>query len=368
MQILNIAYYTALRNFKDKRMLAIILLFPIVLILILGTALESMFSPRMLAAAKVAYLNVDKGTLGRQLDVVLNDEEIQSYVTLLSVTDTAEGLAAVGSGSVEAFVYVPEDYSSKLLRGEQAEVYLHTPLQHPMIRGLLTNYTDSLNTQLVLADLGQTAAPIWNSYVTDSSISKQGKAPRAIDYYAVQTLLQVMLMGAWYGIGSIQDDRDKNTITRLRTAPISRWKELLGKTLANVLVLFVQAAVVVLFSLLVYKANWSGESIIIIATLMLFSVLTIAMGLLIGTLTSDSNKAFGLLWCVMLFFSISAGAFGTADLGIWARLSPNYYAKTALFTTIYGGSSAELQSSLLVLLAATGITFVTALISGRNKA
>lgn len=364
MDILTIAYYTALRNFKDKRMLAIMLIMPIALIAVLGTALEGFFAPREIAKSNIAYLNTDLGSGGQQVTSYLESEHVQDFVIISYVTDLEAGLYAVEDGSVEALVYVPADFSQNLDTGVEARIQLHTPLQMPLIRGLLTNYTNTLSAQVVA---GARVSPLNQDYIREDSFSTEGKTPRAIDYFAVQTLLQVMLMGGWYGIGSVQDDKEKNTIVRLATAPIRPWANLMGKITANVLVLFLQASVVMLFSKLVYGANWSGNAVVIFVTLLLFSTLTVTLGLLIAVFVSDSNKAVGALWCLMLYFSITAGAFGSTEIANWALLSPNYYAKTALFGTIFGGSPGIVQSSLLVLFFTTIVLLGAAVSFGRRK-
>jgi len=205
-----------------------------------------------------------------------------------------------------------------------------------------------------------------------------GSVPRAIDYYAVQTLLQVMLVGGWYGIGSVQDDTQYNTSTRLHAAPLHRLANYGGKILANISVISIQACIVVLFSKYVYSANWNGDLLVIVPSLFLFASITVALGLLLGNLIKDNGLALGALWCINMLFSAMAGAFGRTSMfsssatglaGLVTRLSPNYYAKNALFGTIYNGPTQLVSSSLLTLLVMAVVTFMlVALTEGRRMA
>ena len=72
MKIINIAYYSILRNFRDKRSISLTLLFPVLLILILGTALNSAYSPRNMDKISVAYVNMDNGAISKRFDAFLN--------------------------------------------------------------------------------------------------------------------------------------------------------------------------------------------------------------------------------------------------------------------------------------------------------
>jgi ABC-2 type transport system permease protein len=61
MNIFHVAYYTVLRNLRDRKSMASMLLFPIILILILGSALSSNYAVSDVGKTPVAYLNKDKG-------------------------------------------------------------------------------------------------------------------------------------------------------------------------------------------------------------------------------------------------------------------------------------------------------------------
>ncbi len=372
MDILTVAYYTAIRNVKDWRMLGMLILGPVMLILILGSALDGLIQPREIEQVSVAYLNADQGPVGQGLTAFLQGEQAQEFVALEHVETAEAGMASLANGEVEAFVYVPADLSLATAKGEIASVQVHSSSSTPLVMGFVQNYISLVASNQAVSQMGGSFQPVHHEFVDSSSIKTAGKVPRAIDYFAVHTLLQFMLMGGWYGIGSVQDDREKNTVVRLETAPIKQHSVLLGKLLANIFVLFLQVVVVVAFTKYVYGANWNGSFPVIAATLFLLSALTIGIGMLLGSCFKEGNKAFSALWAIMFFFSVVSGAFGKVQPGSalesLGRLSPNFYASKALFGTIYGADAGLIGSSLLVLLAATVVAFGLALSLGRRKA
>lgn len=63
MTILNIAYYTLLRNIRDVKSMLNMILMPIVLILILGNALSSAFQVQSIGKTAVAYVDNDNADM-----------------------------------------------------------------------------------------------------------------------------------------------------------------------------------------------------------------------------------------------------------------------------------------------------------------
>lgn len=355
MEWLTIARYTAWRNLKDIRMLGMLMLGPIILILILGSALDGLYQPQSVEPAAVAYLNLDPGPYGEGLTSLLQGAAASPYLDLISVASATDGQGLLASGAVTAFVQIPADFSLAVSRGQSARIDLFSPASSPVVLGLLQNYLDGLTAQRVVAAQGGDFAPADNDYLDSDSVRTEGKLPRAMDYFAVQTLLQFMLMGSWYGIASVQEDREKNTAVRLQLAPVKPHNVLLGKLTANILVLFLQVTIVALFTKFVYGADWSGSLPAIAATLLLFAVICIGLGTLIGSLFSAGTRAFTVLWCCMFCFSVVSGAFGKVAagslLGRLAVFSPNHYASQAIFGAIFDGQADLIGHSLLVLLA-----------------
>lgn len=369
MDILTVAYYTALRNLKDTRMLAALVVCPIIMILILGSALGGYFSDTVILKTNVAYLNDDDGDLSSSLDQYLASEGVKDFVVLTPVASYELGEEALAKGTSDVFVYVPHDFSGKTISLENPRIHMLTHLQSPLMIGILTNYVDVINSTQFSG--GSTLT--HQSFIDESAITTSGKTPRAIDYYAVQVLLQVMIVGGWYGITAIHDDKEMNTGLRLCVSPIKPYAELIGKIIASVSLLSIQSAAVVLFTKFVYGVNWGGNAPVVIGTLLLFSAFSVALGLFIGCALHESSKAFAVLFVAMVFSSTVSGAFTPIQQGsVLARiawLSPNAYAKTALFATIYGGNHSDISSSIATLLVLTVILFTSAIVmKGRTTA
>src|SRR4051794_15366024 len=98
MKILMIAYYTFIRNVRDiKAMLAFILL-PILMMLILGKALDSAYTPKKIDPMKVGYFSQDHGLLHSSLNEFFTAKETRSILDVKEVKTLENGMDQVKSG------------------------------------------------------------------------------------------------------------------------------------------------------------------------------------------------------------------------------------------------------------------------------
>ncbi|HAZ37035.1 MAG TPA: hypothetical protein DCY71_04195, partial [Clostridiaceae bacterium] len=102
------------------------------------------------------------------------------------------------------------------------------------------------------------------------------------------------------------EDKYTNTYTRIKSAPIHGYEINIGKTIGNVLTLFLQAIALMIFTKYVYNSNWSGNLLITILILFIFSVFAISLGMFIYEVFRDYNKAsnFVELSCSIFYFYI----------------------------------------------------------------
>lgn len=367
MKIFMIAYFTAIKNIKDVKTLLFVVLLPILLIIILGTALDEVHAPQSLPKAEIAFMSEDSGVAAVQVAEFLGGQ-MREFVDLRGVEDYEEGIAFLDEGQVESFVYLTEDFGESLSSGQEAEIQVFSNTQNPLAKSLIENYINGVNGANAIFSLGgNPAGASFFNHVESIPITTDGIMPRAIDYYAVQTLLQVLIIGALFGIAAVREDEEQNTRIRVKSAPLKEYEIITGRTIANVLVLFAQALFVMAFAKYVYQANWGGSVFINLSVIFIFVVFANGLGMLLGTLIRNSFAAIGSLWGIMIVFSITGGAFGGTVNDTLAKLSPNHYAATAIFNNVFAGSTQVIRSSITILLMATVAVYVLTLVLGRRR-
>lgn len=371
MKILIIAYYTFLRRLRDIQTLALMTVLPIVIIAILGTALNSFYSPKELKPVNVSYLNEDKRDFGKAFDNFLKMDEIKKFINVTKVSSYNEGKELLENGKVSGFIYIKNGFTEELLSDKKTQIEVMTnknkEYENKVIEGIVESFTNGFNTQRALEK--RPAQYSYQQLLVESPLSTEGKIPRAIDYYSVTMLVMVLMYGTLYGNYILLEDKINRTNIRMKSLPINNIYNFLGKTLGMIFTLFIDILIIVFFSKYVYGANWGNNILLIILISALFMIFTISLGILTGLFIKDENKsAFVLNFLVLFGTSVSGGYVKTEGAPKWFErlqfLSPNYYAHNALFNLIYGGDFARY---ILIILFLTIISFILAFLIGRVR-
>lgn len=383
MRIFHVAYYTILKNLRDKKSMASMLLLPIVLILILGTALSGAFKITDLKAIQVCYLNNDKGTMSQYFDDFLSSEEIKDMLEVEKVATIEEGKKLVGNEKVTALILINESYSDDIKSGKKAniEVYTgrYTGFSTSVVKSIIESFVEGANTVGAVQRLNVSQVNYTRTEsVVESPITTNGKRPRAIDYYAVTMLVMILMYGTQYGCQGIGEDYLENRGKRVKTTPIKPYEQFIGITLGHVFTVMCQSVVLLLFTKYVYKVNWGNNVPMILLISFTLSSLSIALGIMFTVLIKDRMKATTILSLIVPIMTFLAGGYTPIFVGdsMFARImyiSPNYLAQTAFFNTIYGQpitSNIQLLSTVEcvgVLWIITIIFFIISSVSGRRQ-
>ncbi len=377
MNVLRTAYYTIIKSFRDTKTLKIQMLLPIILILILGTALNSFFTPTNFEKFSVYYLNEDEGTLSKKFDEFLNNEEIKSLIEIKDIKSYEKGKKDVENGDIAAFIHIPEDFSSNIQSGEKGCIEVLTCEYYLEGESVVKNIVDGFINGANAYDAVYKTGGKINNYkdyenIDNEGISYKGKIPRAIDYYSVTMLVMIMMYGMYYGMYSLVEDKYTNTYTRIKSAPIHGYEINIGKTIGNVLTLFLQEILLMIFTKYVYNSNWSGNLLITILILFIFSVFAISLGMLIYEVFRDYNKASNFVDLIVPFFTFISGGYVKVDiLGPFvekiSKFSPNYLAQNALFTNIYGGKASDIYFAIAGLTIMSIVFYAVTSVLGRRS-
>lgn len=383
MRILHVAYYTILKNIRDKKSMASMLLLPIVLILILGTALSGAFKTTNLDIIPVCYLNSDKGDMSRYFEDFLNYDEIKEILKVERVETFDEGKKLVGDKKARALIVINEGYSEDIKSGKKANIEVYTNkysgFSNSIVNNIIESYNESANTVGAMQRMGAFGIEYRRTEsIVESPIATNGKRPRAIDYYAVTMLVMILMYGTQYGCHGIGEDYLENKGKRIKTTPIKPYEQFIGITLGHIFTVMCQSVVLIVFTKYVYKANWGSNIAGILLISFTLSALSIALGIMFTVLMKDRMKASGVISLLVPIMTFLAGGYAPLNVGdsIFAKVmyvSPNYLAHTALFNTIYGQpvtSNVQILNTaecIGILWVITIIMFIIASVSGRRE-
>ncbi|MCP4419239.1 MAG: ABC transporter permease, partial [Chloroflexi bacterium] len=165
MKIWTIAWKDTLIRFRDRNALILMLLAPLVLSGIIGSAFGGFINgsdPVPFDAIPVLLINEDEGTQGDQfIDILTSD----GLAELLDVTETADLAAArekVQAGEARAAVFIPSTFSAAIEGGADVDTAVSliqfyadpsATLTPNIVRGVVSQIVNGFNTAAISVDV-----------------------------------------------------------------------------------------------------------------------------------------------------------------------------------------------------------------------
>ncbi len=376
-RIITILKYMCLRNMRDTGgTLLQMIVFPIGLIFILGMSLSSAFEHQEIGPTAIGYLDEDKGLISPHFDQFLKNPEIKELLTVHIIDSKEQGIKLLKHGELSAIVHIKPGFSEEVMKGGQTfiEVTGHPErsLRVKIVENLVESFVSGANTIQVMQAMGSFEAEYVFSagFIEDHPVSASGLTPGAMDYYGVTMLVMIIMYGALYSTSGMNESYLTSVGKRIKTTPIHRRELYIGLIASNVVTVFIQGLIVILFTRHVFGVNWGDNMPMVLLIIFVLVVLAIGLGIMVTMVVRDEMRATNLINIFVVFSTFIAGGYISINLpGVLANLrylSPNYYAQTALFNTIYDGSFQQAVLMLAAMLALITGTFVIAMTAERR--
>jgi len=338
----------------------ILIAFPIVLILILGTALSSYISPDTDFDPVTVAAVVDD----EQSDFAkfLKSEDISRFI---NVEFFAEEPRIGGEGIIifekDGDIYVKKSNSAEMgadIAVSVIESYKQISAAANLRAARITDGDYAKIFEIAEKQVSVTATPI------------NKRVPSATDYYSVTMLVMILMYTGMNGVDTFKKGLFSETGARIRTSPVSVAPHIAGLLAASTVTSYLQGMCTFLFSIFVYGAYW-GENIPLVL-LTLFAVVLFSQSLCIFLLMVSRSEGAAAGMCQALFWLmtfVSQGyskmTFGAADK-IFAY-APNALAHQIIFSSAYGGDGGKIAANLCILFALGAVLFILSFLLGRRK-
>ncbi|AEM74816.1 ABC transporter permease [Caldicellulosiruptor acetigenus] len=333
--------YTIKEDIQNVPLIAIMLFFPIVLILILGSALSTYFSEVQLPKTQILVVE-EPSQFSIYKNILLTDKTFQKlFDPDYSSSYNQSKLQFEKSSKFSALIHI------KYLKNSPANTrYLPSFDIEIFTKENSTNVAFVKAYFNIFSNYYKTLQHRQNDFQIPDIIFESAMAtrlPRALDYYAVTMVVMIALYGAMGGSAVIETEKRQNTITRLYISPQNPLMILMSKAMAQLVFLYAQLCIIVLFSKYIYKANWGNNISAILLVLLIYSIFAVFFGLCIALLTRNLLLSNVLISSFAVASTFIAGGYFIVDirpglLQTIRNLLPNYVVQSSLFTLIYNPS------------------------------
>lgn len=370
MNVFNIALQLIRVSIRDRRTLIFMLAFPIVMMLVLGSALSNAFDNHIkIEKMRVLYKDTGSSNVAPYFEQFTKNVK-KDNIYFYKAKEKVNGKNEVRENRYDAYVEV----SNKGIQFYGSE---RNSIESSIVEGMLTAFADKYNlvNQVAKVKPDQAETVLKNAmpdnYIKEKSLNAD-KAPGSMDYYAVAVTTMISLYGAMGASFLLRGERTRNTAVRLATAPISKAEIFLGKIIGSIVLNLLSLLLIVAVSSLVFNANWGDHLWLVIIILLSEVFLAVSFGLGISYMAKTGEASRTIILIVVQLASFFGGAYFKIDnpdgfMKLLTNLSPLTWANTAINKIIYNN---DLGASMQVIGLNLGIAIIflsIAIISFRRR-
>lgn len=274
---------------RDKRALLILILFPALMLLLVGYALN--FDVKHL---KLAVYDEDWTAQSRELVASTTQSEYFDYALTLESKDMIDRV--LEGGDAHLVLVIPTDFSRKLESGGEAVVQV---------------ILDGSNSNSATAAAGYMAQAIqaYSSHVQTEWLEQRGKKllfPLEIRpkiwynpelktaKYLVPGLFGLILMIATVISTSLSIVREKEmgTMEQLKTSPLRAEEIIIGKTIPYLIIALFSSTLVLVLGWQLFDVSVRGNLFLLYSAIFLFLIAGLGQGMLISSLAETQQVAY----------------------------------------------------------------------------
>lgn len=353
---------------KNKVFYLKLILFPSILILILGTVFSD--ASGEIKPFSIAFYNQDQGlshgnqhnSLGKTLkENVFEQTEIKKFISLKEVSSYEQGKQMLQNGQVAALISIPSNFTKAAMNNEKTSISLlgdnDKPLDKQVTSTILERFMGSVRTvaveQKTLMELlnrkdkedkgkdsksmsdsnsdtnrgikeqveakemkikiEQMMAQISSNHGLDFKIPKVSTNKSAVlidamQYYSIAMVVMFSIMTSFVLVHSIVDEKQNHTLFRIKSTPTLQIQYVLGKLCGIVFCVVIQMLIVIAISRFVFQMKWGNLFDLLLITVA-YAFAIGSMVLLWGFIAKDHVAVSGMSSPVLYIFSFLGGSF-----------------------------------------------------------
>lgn len=362
---------------RSKGSLLMMFAFPIILITILGFALDAMMSgdANFFNDSKVIY-EIQGSTYADGFNNFKDTMENQfEGLTFEKSTNSEESQNLVSDNKALCFITI-DDNGYTYFRNEKGE-----PQSSKIFRSIFEGVIDKYS----LIDVVVKNDPsIINSITKEESekytkdIAVGNRPVTSIDYYTFAELALIILYVSSIVGDSVVKEKELGTSNRVALTDVSYLKLIVSKILFGVIIAATQIVVIYFYSTWILDAQWGDKVFPMIFNLMSLGVFASVLGAVVGMTLKDGKSLNGVLNVIIVIICLFGGCYTPLSmiksipvLGDLAVISPIYWINSSLISLstgvkdIYSSTALIMTLGLSVVLVTLYIIYTK--LKGRGK-
>lgn len=295
--------------FRNRAMLPIIFVMPLVQLLVLASA--ATFEVR---STDVHLIDEDRSPTSRQL---VDELTASRYFTVTArSTSSAQADEDLVRRRVQMILQIPRDFERDLRTRQAAPVQLILNAEDGFSARVIQAYATT-----ILADFSRSLrADIQPAVRRASGAGPPQIEVRAVSWfnpdqaytaYMVPGILVVLvtMIGGFLTAMNVVREKEVGTIEQLNVTPIEKYQFVAGKLLPFWIIALGELAIGLVFAELVFDIPMVGSLPLVFGVAALYLLVILGLGLWISTVTETQQQAMFIAWFIIVVFILMGGLF-----------------------------------------------------------
>lgn len=358
--ILYILQKESIQIFRNRSMLPIIFVLPLIQLLVLAFA--ATFEIKQI---RLQLVDLDKSSYSRELTGKFQGSPFYH------ITGSSESynIAAeyLKKGTSDQILVIPSNFEKDLKTSGKAKVQVINNAINGSAAALMNAYTFSIvkdyNSYLILENYPalnvQAPINITRSFWYNPELNYQTYMIPGI------LVLLVTMIGIFLSGMNVVREKEIGTIEQINVTPIKKYQFIAGKLLPFWILALFELAFGLLLAKIVFNIPYLGSLWLIFAVAAVYLIVMVSLGLVMSTITDTQQQSMFLSWFFMIVFILMSGLFTpTESMPAWAQniniINPlAYFIKIMRNVLLKGSSFTDILSPFIALcIMATTILFL----------
>ena len=335
--------------FRNKAMLPLMFVMPIIQLLVLSYA--ATFEMKNI---KIHIIDMDKSSMSRALISKFNGSKFYTLANYSDAYKTAENDLKVNKADM--VLQIPPHFERDLMRDDQAKLQMTINAINGSAAGLINAYSFSIikefNRNAIIETYG---TPLEMPIKTTTSFWYNPQ----LDYktYMVPGILVLLvtIIGLFLAAMNVVREKEIGTIEQINVTPIHKYQFIAGKLIPFWLIAMFELALGLLIAKIVFSLPVLGNVGIVFTVASVYIVAVLGIGLLISTITNTQQQAMFIAWFFMVIFLLMSGLFTPIEsMPSWAQqlniINPiAYFIKVMRMVLLKGSGLIDIMPQFLSL-------------------
>jgi len=305
-----------LQIFRDKMMLPIIFIIPIMQLLVL-----SYTATFEIKKIELGVVDLDKSVTSA--DIISRFSASPFYIMNTIKGNYQELEEKMQKGELEQIIYIPAHFEKDLLDKSMPEIQIITDAINGSAASLMSAYSMNIigkyNKDFLLKEMMipkdhkniNTQVAFWYNPDLDY---KTFMVPGIL-------VLLVTIIGLFLSAMNIVKEKEIGTIEQLNVTPIKKYQFIIGKLAPFWIIAMFDLLLGLALARFVFQVPMIGSVPMVLAVASIYLVLVLGMGLFISTMSNTQQQSMFISWFFVMIFILLSGLFTPIEnMPHWAQM------------------------------------------------